>query len=82
MSRWRGWRWDGYHRDLGTYEALEQAQHEASRLVSPKARPAVFLDRDGTIIEDEGYLADPSKVRLLPGAIHALRMFREEVAKN
>jgi D,D-heptose 1,7-bisphosphate phosphatase len=40
-------------------------------------RRAVFLDRDGTIIEDEGYLADASRVRLLPGAIDALRMFRE-----
>jgi D-glycero-D-manno-heptose 1,7-bisphosphate phosphatase len=40
-------------------------------------RPAVFLDRDGTIIEDEGYLADASRVRLLPGALDALRAFRE-----
>ncbi|CAN5886094.1 HAD family hydrolase [soil metagenome] len=35
-------------------------------------RPAVFLDRDGTIIEDTGYLADPGAVRLLPGAAHAI----------
>lgn len=40
-------------------------------------RAAVFLDRDGTIIEDEGYLADASRVRLLPGAIDALRKFRD-----
>ena len=40
-------------------------------------RPAVFLDRDGTIIEDEGYLADASRVRLVPGAIEALRRFRD-----
>ena len=32
------------------------------------ARAAVFLDRDGTIIEDIGYIADPDAVRLLPGA--------------
>ena len=31
-------------------------------------RGAVFLDRDGTIIEDVGYLADPDGVRLLRGA--------------
>ena len=36
-------------------------------------RPAVFLDRDGTIIEDANYLADPSGVRLIPGALEALR---------
>ena len=29
---------------------------------------AVFLDRDGTIIEDVGYLRDPEEIRLLPGA--------------
>jgi histidinol-phosphate phosphatase family protein len=35
-------------------------------------RPAVFLDRDGTLIEDPGYLADPDRVRLLPGAAEAV----------
>ena len=35
-------------------------------------RPAVFLDRDGTLIEDPGYLADPAGVRLLPGAADAV----------
>jgi D-glycero-D-manno-heptose 1,7-bisphosphate phosphatase len=40
-------------------------------------RAAVFLDRDGTIIEDEGYLADASRVRLLAGAVDALQTFRE-----
>lgn len=31
-------------------------------------RPALFLDRDGTLIADAHYLADPSLVRLLRGA--------------
>ncbi len=35
-------------------------------------RKALFLDRDGTIIEDVGDLATPTKVRLLPGALDAL----------
>ena len=34
--------------------------------------PAVFLDRDGTIIEDAGYLGDPARIRLLPGAAEAI----------
>lgn len=34
--------------------------------------PAVFLDRDGTIIHDAHYLADPAGVRLLPGAGEAI----------
>ncbi len=33
---------------------------------------ALFLDRDGTIIEDAGYMGDPAFVRLLPGAADAL----------
>lgn len=37
------------------------------------ARPAAFLDRDGTIIEDLGYLGDPAQIRLIPGAVEALR---------
>ena len=40
--------------------------------MSPAGRPAVFLDRDGTIIEDVGYLGDPERVRLLPGAAEAI----------
>jgi len=35
-------------------------------------RPAVFLDRDGTLIEDRHYLRDPDLVRLLPGAAGAV----------
>lgn len=35
-------------------------------------RHAVFLDRDGTIIEDAGYIADPVAVRLLPGVAAAI----------
>ena len=43
----------------------------------PKLRPAVFLDRDGTIIEEVGYLQDPSKVKLIPGAAEAVRRLNE-----
>ena len=34
---------------------------------------AVFLDRDGTVIADTGYLDDPADVRLLEGAATGLR---------
>ncbi len=33
---------------------------------------AVFLDRDGTIVEDPGYLSDPAQVHLLAGAAEAI----------
>jgi D-glycero-D-manno-heptose 1,7-bisphosphate phosphatase len=38
---------------------------------------AVFLDRDGTIIADVGYLRDPEQVRLLSGAAQAIRRLNE-----
>ena len=38
-----------------------------------KAKRAVLLDRDGTIIDQDGYLGDPAGVRLLPGAAAALK---------
>lgn len=51
------------------------------RFVSPFAdtidpglpRPAVFLDRDGVIVEEPGYLHSPDAVRLLPGAASAIQ---------
>lgn len=36
-------------------------------------RPAAFLDRDGTLIVEHGFLSDPEGVRALPGAINAVR---------
>ena len=39
--------------------------------------PAVFLDRDGTLIEDVGFLCTPSELRLLPGAARAVSLLRE-----
>ena len=39
-------------------------------------RPAVFVDRDGTLIPDRDYLADPDGVCPMAGAIEALSMLR------
>jgi D,D-heptose 1,7-bisphosphate phosphatase len=36
------------------------------------AEKAVFLDRDDTLIEDPGYISDPSQVKLLPGVANSL----------
>jgi len=37
---------------------------------------ALFLDRDGTLILDRDYLADPAGVELIPGVTDALRRAR------
>lgn len=35
---------------------------------------AAFLDRDGTLVRDTGYLSDPADVSLLPGAADAVSL--------
>ena len=37
-------------------------------------RPAVFIDRDGTISEEVGYINHPSRLRLFPYASEAIRI--------
>lgn len=38
--------------------------------------PAVFIDRDGTIMEDTDYCSHPKDVRIFPGVVDALRRLR------
>ena len=40
--------------------------------MAERSRPAVFLDRDGTIVDDPGFLHRAADVRLLPGAAAAI----------
>lgn len=42
-------------------------------ITGTRLRRAVFLDRDGTLVEEVPYLHDPALVRLVPGAAGALR---------
>ncbi|HEX7549047.1 MAG TPA: HAD-IIIA family hydrolase, partial [Candidatus Methylomirabilis sp.] len=68
---------------------IAQVLHAAEELLPtrqgtpdpPAADPALdprtaFLDRDGTIIEDLGYLGDPERIHFIPGAIEAMRALR------
>lgn len=41
------------------------------------ARPAVFLDRDGTMIREVGYLRSPVQLRLLPRAASAIKRLND-----
>ncbi len=38
------------------------------------ARPAAFLDRDGTIIVEKNFLGDPAGIELLPRAAEAIKL--------
>ena len=65
---------DAEHLDT---EILERAAERAlARQRAGAARAAFFVDRDGTLVREVGYLADPTDLELLPGAAAALRAVR------
>jgi histidinol-phosphate phosphatase family protein len=45
--------------------------------VTKRAQKALFLDRDGTINLDPGYISQPSLIQLLPGAAAAIRRAKD-----
>jgi histidinol-phosphate phosphatase family protein len=51
----------------------------APRPSAPDAvrRPAIFLDKDGTLVEDVPYNVDPALLRFAPHAFEALRLWRD-----
>jgi D-glycero-D-manno-heptose 1,7-bisphosphate phosphatase len=48
----------------------------AARMPTPGS-PAIFLDRDGVIIEEKHYLRDPAQVELCPGAAQKIRALKQ-----
>ena len=57
----------------------EHVEREVMAILEGDAgrRAALFLDRDGTLVEPVSYLHDPAQVRLVSGAGGALRRARE-----
>jgi len=55
---------------------LVESPHRIHLARNPvRGRPGLFLDRDGTLIEDPGYVSNPADVRLIPGVARALNKF-------
>ena len=50
-------------------------------LASNKLRPAVFIDRDGTINEDIGYVSSPGELIIYPFAAEAVRLVNDSGMK-
>ena len=46
------------------------------KIAPPRPAPALFLDRDGVINVERGYITSPEDFELLPGAIEGLRRFQ------
>lgn len=71
-----------YIKDMGTPARLQrvEADWQAGRISlehSGRSRPAVFLDRDGTLNVEKGFLCTANDFELLPGVGPALRSLRQ-----
>jgi len=66
--------------DIGVPADFAAAPAFFAACAARRARPRkglLVVDRDGTLIEEKHYLADPAGVALLPGVVDGLRRFAE-----
>jgi len=61
----------GFFVDIGIPEDLETARHDVAAVVT---RPALFLDRDGVINHDHGYVGTTDRFDWVDGALDAIRL--------
>jgi len=62
--------YDGFFVDIGLPESLVQAKESVP---SWRKKPAVFLDRDGVLNVDYGYVCSPEKFEWVKGAVEAVK---------
>ena len=70
-----------YVKDMGTPDRLEHVRQDwkAGRIRVRSATdlvPAIFLDRDGTLNQENGFIHSPSQLTVYPRAAQALRRLR------
>ena len=53
---------------------MDHPANPQSAIRNPQSRPAIFIDRDGTINEDIGYVSSPDELVLYPYAAEAVRL--------
>jgi D-glycero-D-manno-heptose 1,7-bisphosphate phosphatase len=73
-GRMRGLVRHGYFIDIGVPEDFVRADRE---LAEHARRPAVFLDRDGVLNHDSGYVHKPEEFHWRAGAADAIRLCNE-----
>jgi D,D-heptose 1,7-bisphosphate phosphatase len=70
----RGYRYSGFFIDIGVPESLAAA---AALVPKQRRRPAVFLDRDGVLNVDRGYIHAPDQVEWIPGAKEGVKLIND-----
>lgn len=73
-GRLRGFCYGGYFIEIGVPDALARAQHG---IPERQRRPAVFLDRDGVLNHDDGYIGSAARFRWVEGARDAVKAFND-----
>jgi D,D-heptose 1,7-bisphosphate phosphatase len=70
----RGYPYSGFFIDVGVPEDFAAAAERVSRR---RRRPAVFLDRDGVLNVDHGYVHAPNQVEWVQGAKEAVKLWND-----
>ncbi|MCM0034272.1 MAG: HAD-IIIA family hydrolase [Burkholderiaceae bacterium] len=83
----RGYNSPEYIKDCGTPDRIDKVRADFNNGKIAKAslahkQAAVFLDRDGTLLEEVNHLNSVDQVRLLDGAASAIRRFNREGYKT
>jgi D,D-heptose 1,7-bisphosphate phosphatase len=73
-GRLGGRTYDGFYVDIGVSAGIKQALAEISQI---RQRPAAFLDRDGVLNVDLGYVHRPRQLAWIPGAVDAVKWLND-----
>ncbi|HDP98577.1 MAG TPA: HAD-IIIA family hydrolase [bacterium] len=64
--------------EMSNEKFVEEQDRTVHLKITPlKSSPAIFLDRDGVINKEVGYLSDPDDFELLPNAVEGMKKFMD-----